>query len=501
MRECRPAGRGQDGRAGQRLRGGGGGGTARRAGGWSPPLCVHLLPTGGEALQVGGKLRLAPGPREGTPPPSRDWGRPPTPRSGVPGSAAAEVALSPSQGAPAEPDSRGRGAADAMMDEPWWEGRVAADVHCTLREKELKLPAFRAHSPLLKSRRFLVDIVTLLSSHCQLCPAARHLAVYLLDHFMDRYNISTSKHLYTVAVSCLLLASKFEDREDHVPKLEQINSTRILSSQNVTLTKKELLSTELLLLEAFGWNLCLPTPAHFLDYYLLASVSQKDHHCHSWPSTCQRKTKECLKEYAHYFLEVTLQDHVFYKFQPSVVAAACVGASRICLQLSPYWTRDLQRVAHYSPEQLSVCIEILLVTYDNVLKDAVAVKSQALAMVPGTPPAASQVLFQPPTAYSTLSQPPALLAPCQPPVQDLCLPYRDSLRAPRPGNLLSGGTSSSLHMPYSALQPLDVCPVPLPASLSMQMAITAEPRHCLASTYGGSYFSGSHMFPTGCFDR
>uniref|UniRef100_A0A2I3LD32 Cyclin J like n=1 Tax=Papio anubis TaxID=9555 RepID=A0A2I3LD32_PAPAN len=202
------------------------------------------------------------------------------------------------------------GAAYAMMDEPWWEGRVASDVHCTLREKELKLPIFRAHSPLLKSRRFFVDILTLLSSHCQLCPAARHLAVYLLDHFMDRYNVSTSKQLYTVAVSCLLLASKFEDREDHVPKLEQINSTRILSSQNFTLTKKELLGTELLLLEAFSWNLCLPTPAHFLDYYLLASVSQKDHHCHTWPTTCPRKTKECLKEYAHYFLEVTLQGGV-----------------------------------------------------------------------------------------------------------------------------------------------------------------------------------------------
>ncbi|XP_023447112.2 cyclin-J-like protein [Dasypus novemcinctus] len=385
------------------------------------------------------------------------------------------------------------------MDEPWWEARVASDVHCTLREKELKLPAFRAHSPLLKSRRFFVDILTLLSSHCQLCPTARHLAVYLLDHFMDRYNITTSKQLYTLAVSCLLLASKFEDREDHVPKLEQINSTRILSSQNFTLAKKELLSTELLLLEAFGWNLCLPTPAHFLDYYLLASVSQKDHHCHSWPTTCPRKTKECLKEYAHYFLEATLQDHIFYKFQPSVVAAACVGASRICLQLSPYWTRDLQRISNYSLEHLSTCIEILLVAYDNVLKDAVAVKSQALAMVPGTPPAPTQVLFQPP-AYAPLGQPPAL-PPFLSPVQDLCLAYRDSLQLPRSGALLAGSTGPALHAPCPALQPLDLCPVPLPAPLSVQMAIATEPRHYLAATYGSSYFSGSHAFPTGCFDR
>ncbi|CAO2642599.1 Cyclin-J-like protein [Lemmus lemmus] len=399
-------------------------------------------------------------------------------------------------GAPRDPGSLGSA---AVMDEPWWEGRVASDVHCTLREKELKLPTFRAHSPLLKSRRFFVDVLTLLSRHCHLCPSARHLAIYLLDHFMDQYNITTSKQLYTVAVSCLLLASKFEDREDRVPKLEQINNTRILSSQNFCLTKKELLTTELLLLEAFNWDLCLPTPAHFLDYYLLASVSQKDHHCHTWPTTCLRKTKECLKEYAHYFLEVTLQDHIFYKFQPSVVAAACVGASRICLQLSPYWTRDLQRVSSYSLEHLSTCIEILLVAYDNVLKDAVAVKSQALAMVPGTSPAATQVLFQPPT-YPTLSQPPPTLAQFQSPAQDLCLAYRDSLQAHRSGTLLSGDTGPSLHTPYPTLQPLDMCPVPVPASLSMQMAIAAEPRHCLSATYGSSYFSGSHMFPTGCFD-
>ncbi|KAK2488619.1 hypothetical protein MC885_003114 [Smutsia gigantea] len=366
---------------------------------------------------------------------------------------------------------------------------------------ELKLPTFGAHSPLLKSRRFFVDILTLLSSRCQLCPAARHLAIYLLDHFLDRYNITTSKQLYAVAVSCLLLASKFEDREDHVPKLEQINSTRILSSQNFTLTKKELLSTELLLLGAFSWNLCLPTPAHFLDYYLLASVSQKDHHCHSWPPTCPRETKECLREYAHYFLEVTLQDHIFYKFQPSVVAAACVGASRICLQLSPYWTRDLQRISNYSLEHLSTCIEVLLVAYDNVLKDAVAVKSQALAMVPGTPPTPTQVLFQPP-AYPALSQPmPPALAQFQTPGQDLCLAYRDALLAHHPGSLFSGAPGSSLHTLYPSLQPLDMCPVPLPTPLSMQMPVAAQPRHCLATTYGNSYFSRSHAFPTGCFDR
>lgn len=138
--------------------------------------------------------------------------------------------------------------------------------------------------------------------------------------------------------------------------------------------------------------------------------------------------------------------------------------------------------------------------YDSVLKDAVAVKSQALAMVPGTPPTPTQVLFQPPT-YPALSQPSATLARLQAPVQDLCLAYQDSLQAHPSGSLLSTRTSLSLHSPYPALQPLDMCPMPVPVSLSMQMAVATEPRHCLAATYGSSYFSSSHVFPTGCFDR
>jgi hypothetical protein len=123
-------------------------------------------------------------------------------------------------------------------------------------------------------------------------------------------------------------------------------------------------------------------------------------------------------------------------------------------------------------------------------------------MVPGTPPAPTQVLFQPP-AYPALSQPTTTtaLAQFQGPVQDLCLAYRDSLQAHRPGSLLPGGTGSSLHTPYPTLQPLDVCPVSVPTSLTVQMALAAEPRHCLAATYGSSYFSGSHMFPAGVFDR
>ncbi|KAH0623630.1 hypothetical protein JD844_006580 [Phrynosoma platyrhinos] len=171
----------------------------------------------------------------------------------------------------------------------WWKGQLAADIHQALRYKELKLPSYKGQSPQLNLRRYFADLIAIVSNRFRLCPAARHLAVYLLDLFMDRYDISIQQ-LHVVALSCLLLASKFEEKEDSVPKLEQLNSLGCMTNMNLVLTKQSLLHMELLLLETFQWNLCLPTAAHFIDYYLSIAVHESDLH-DGWPMVCLEKTK------------------------------------------------------------------------------------------------------------------------------------------------------------------------------------------------------------------
>lgn len=73
--------------------------------------------------------------------------------------------------------------------------------------KELRLPVYKGQSPQLNLRRYFADLIAIVSNRFRLCPAARHLAVYLLDLFMDRYDISVQQ-LHMVALSCILLASK-----------------------------------------------------------------------------------------------------------------------------------------------------------------------------------------------------------------------------------------------------------------------------------------------------
>lgn len=118
--------------------------------------------------------------------------------------------------------------------------------------------------------------------------------------------IKTDRVLFNPAVFVCFFAGKFEEKEDRVPKLEQLNSLGFMCSLNLVLNKRDLIKMELLLLETFGWNLCMPTPAHFIDYYLHASVQEGDLY-NGWPLSSLSKTKAFMDKYTHYFLEVSLQ--------------------------------------------------------------------------------------------------------------------------------------------------------------------------------------------------
>ncbi|XP_074958196.1 cyclin-J-like protein [Phalacrocorax aristotelis] len=392
------------------------------------------------------------------------------------------------------------------MEEQWWKGELAADVHQTLRMKELKLPMYKAQSPQIGMRRYFIDLLTVLSNHFNLCPTAQHLAIYLLDLFMDRYDIPV-KQLHIISFACLLLASKFEEKEDQVPKLEHLNNLAYMCSVNVVLNKKDLLRMEVLLLESFNWNLCLPTPAHYVDYYLSASIGENDLH-NGWPITSLTKVKAFLEKYVYYFLSFSVQDHTFLHFRPSLIAAACVCTSRICMQISPAWTTQLELLTCYSWEHLAQCIGMMLIYYENDIKEAGNIKKQVTiqhqeqeAVGNLSHQASTQGLFQR-SSYHPLAQHSATFAQFPLPVQDLCSAYRDSLQARRPSGLLAGSTDSLLHSCtalHASLRPsAQTLPVQTPAAV--QLALGTETGHCISMAFGSSYFSGHHSYAAGCFD-
>ena len=90
--------------------------------------------------------------------------------------------------------------------EDWWKREgVAGDIHSYLRDKEKTLPPYFCSSPQLGSRRYLVDWLAILAQMHDLCDRSQHLAVMLLDFFMDHHAI-TEGSLKQVALCCLVVA-------------------------------------------------------------------------------------------------------------------------------------------------------------------------------------------------------------------------------------------------------------------------------------------------------
>lgn len=94
------------------------------------------------------------------------------------------------------------------MEKEWWKTKLAVDIHENLREKETRLPAFTSSSPQLKLRRYLVDWLAVICESINSSHGVLHLAVFLMDHFMDKFDIQEPQ-LHLVGLTCLLLAGKY----------------------------------------------------------------------------------------------------------------------------------------------------------------------------------------------------------------------------------------------------------------------------------------------------
>lgn len=72
-------------------------------------------------------------------------------------------------------------------------------------------------------RAGLIDFTTNICKFLPFSDTTHHLAVLLLDHFMEKHSIMEYR-LKLVALTCLLVAAKMEDRDDYIPTIGQLQS-------------------------------------------------------------------------------------------------------------------------------------------------------------------------------------------------------------------------------------------------------------------------------------
>lgn len=227
------------------------------------------------------------------------------------------------------------------------------DILAWLRGKELVGNRCRRQSPQLGRRRHLVEWSCEVQQKLGLSKPTLHLAVKIVDLFMDGHDIQDPQ-LYLVCLGALLLASKMEERDGNIPRYSQMN----LFVKNY-FPLSDFLNLEFVMLGFFNWNLCLPTACCTANLLLPHSLLSTDLH-NGGPLIHFEKGASYLEEYVQYFLKASLLDSAFMDISPSLVGSAIVAAARTAFGIRPTWPSKLIGMTGYTEIELRKPIMMLL---------------------------------------------------------------------------------------------------------------------------------------------
>ncbi|XP_028152322.1 cyclin-J [Diabrotica virgifera virgifera] len=231
------------------------------------------------------------------------------------------------------------------------------DYKKVIAEREMYRLPFLHQSPQFSYRNHLVEYLKKVCIEKKLSHCCLHLAVYLLDVFMDSHSIIPERMLLVTNV-CLLLAAKTEENNLTIPKISELNN--VINNRYQLNDYKTL---EVVILIFFHWNVMYPTAPHYVYYYIQSAIDEEDlkDKCIGMRSLFY-DLHACVTEY----LDKIIQScHYMQCYKPSKLAAGIIAVSRLDIGLS-CWTEQLENITDYKREDIETQISILKAKYPFV---------------------------------------------------------------------------------------------------------------------------------------
>ncbi|XP_018328286.1 cyclin-J isoform X2 [Agrilus planipennis] len=182
------------------------------------------------------------------------------------------------------------------------------DFKKVIKQREMQRIPFHHQSPQILFRNELIAYLKQTATQKKMSHSCLHLAVYLLDIFMDNHDI-VPHYLQLVCNVCLLIAAKFEECAQKIPKIADMNA--LVKNRY---SRQEYKSVEILILNFFFGYIMFPTAAHYTYYYMQALISPEDMQYFSGNS---RELLFELNESIKIYLECTIDGrYSFYAIVP-----------------------------------------------------------------------------------------------------------------------------------------------------------------------------------------
>jgi len=174
------------------------------------------------------------------------------------------------------------------------------------------------------------------------------LTVNVIDRYLSARDVPRDR-LQLVGVAATLIAAKYE--EIHPPEVQDfINVTAM------TYSRKEILDTEMTIINALAFQVACPTAAYFLSHY------QASYKMFPLESRRERTLLDGSPWDAHsgdlawYIMELGLLDISLILFPPSHLAAAALLLSNAISGFSPRWPDFLARSTGHEEAALRDCV-------------------------------------------------------------------------------------------------------------------------------------------------
>jgi hypothetical protein len=200
-----------------------------------------------------------------------------------------------------------------------------------------------------KMRSILFDWLVEVHLKFRLKTETLYLTFNLIDRFLERVQVSRSK-LQLVGVTCLLLASKYE--EIYPPEVRDL-----VYVTDKAYTKQQILRMEGMVIRSLEFRLTVPTHYKFLVRYIKAAQ-------------CDTRTKLI----AYYFCEKCMPEFDMLEFKPSVIASAAVLLALKASDSSKNWTSTLEFYTKYTQEDIAPCAKRII----SIVQQAETASLQAI---------------------------------------------------------------------------------------------------------------------------
>ncbi|KAH1057447.1 hypothetical protein J1N35_035512 [Gossypium stocksii] len=232
---------------------------------------------------------------------------------------------------------------DSNLKDPRVCSLYAPDIYTNIRVTELnRRPSTNYMEQVQQDitpsmRAILIDWLVEVSEEYKLVPDTLYLTVCLIDRFLS-HNVIEKQRLQLVGVSCMLIASKYE--EICAPRVEEF----CFITDN-TYTSGEVLKMERKILNFLYFQLSVPTTKTFLRRFIQAAQA-------TYKDPCIE-----LEFLANYLAELSLVEYNFLKFLPSLIAASAVFLARWTLNQSVHpWDPTLEHYTSYKASELKTTV-------------------------------------------------------------------------------------------------------------------------------------------------